>query len=1702
MKMFLPIALLVSTVAQAAPVSLFDGKTLDGWHSKHPERWRVENGAIVSGDLKQKIPSNFFLFTDKSYADFEFRCQFRLTGDPETGLINSGIQFRSAERPDGHATGYQADIGDVEWWGCIYDEHRRNKVIAKSDIKLVGPAVRRNDWNEYVIRCEGARSRLWINGVLTVDYIEADPKIPREGKIAVQVHSGGAAMVEFKGLTIEEFERKESPLSPAEQLKTFSVPEGYEVELVASEETGLPKPITVSFDDSGRMWAITATEYPVDANETPQQAMQLWENGGQDRVVVFDKPLGQGPHTPRTFADGLAMPMGLLPWHDGAIVGQGPEILFLGDSDGDGKADSRKVLVKGFGVQDSHLMPHQFTMLPGGWIGMAQGAFNRSEVVAGDRPPVSFDYCKMGRFRPDGSDFETISYGLNNIWGFVLNREGEMFIQEANDMNYSVVPLQFGSNYPGIGGQKFKPYAPIAPPVAEFKLGGTGLSGLALSEDVSGSFPAPWNDVMLVANPITRTINSVKVNDSENGGYQLERLEDFLTCQDEWFRPIAISFGPDGCLYIVDWYNKIISHNEVPRKHPDRDKTRGRVWRVRHVSQTNRSAPDIAELTDNQLVEQLQSDSTWAMRAAWRQIVFRQANGLLPQLIALAKNEKADADARIHALWAWHDLQREDLDDSDIALPRDLSDSKNRNLRREAAAIWAGMIDPDDPDPQVRAQAIRTLARDPSESIPNLIAFAKPAIESSATGVVPWGGRHGQPIPAGPAYDRAFERYLVRAALEQAPDELAKFLDDHAERGRLAGRGRLPAENLLFASLALPPDLSTPRFVKAWAGIDRAPNDEELLLLLKGNADPHLAPIVARLFANPEQAPDLMRAALRLSDRLSAEQVQGLLTPALKKLAAAGGSEDLVIEIASAFRLGELRAELAGIAKSNAPVARRAAAIGALGRVGAGADAVVLDLLASTSTPQGLRLAALAVAGSSGDHGAAPAVLAALAELPEVARDALIDKLAGSANGVDVLLSGIASKEIDSAAITPDVLERMRTLRPEDQRMKALWSTMAAKMPRALQLSGEPGQFVKSDINLEGAFTVETWLRLDPKIDNGDGILGRPGGADFNFYDGIFRVYGGAAHGDIAVASRKLMPDAWTHVAVTRSAEGDWKIYLNGEADAATTKRNQSTFTGLNVGQTTPLTQGTSARMLEFRVWNNERSATQIRSHFDRRLAGNKQLPSGLKYYYPLGGDPSKLSGGAAIAPVVDAPELLDEAEATREAARLERFRAIAKKPGDAARGKVLFDAICLSCHTAGGKGAGAGPPLDGSGHRDLDSLLRAVLTPNAAVEPGYRVYRVETKDGRLAEGFMVKHDDNGATLRVMGGSELYFPQAEIHRARYLNRSFMIPGLFDNLEEQQVSDVLQYISTLKEDTVAPKNIPNREEAATFGKQVSATGIQHSFLMTGQKTVIVGENGQILWQIAEKSRDGSVLPNGNVLVAHAKYAREYEPSGKVVWEYQLSEDNGELERATRLENSVTMVVELGKNPQIIEVDKVGKVLLRVPLQPETDNTHMQTRMANKLPNGNYLVPHLLAFAVKEYDPQGKVVHTIKTDLEELGGRAKENWPFTAIPLANGNVLVNLTHGNKTVEFDKDGKIAWRADNTTNPGLFADPCGGQRLPNGNTIICSYGQRDPKKPRIFELTPDREVVWEFYHPQFGAHEVHVLTTNGEALAHEALR
>jgi len=177
-------------------VPLFDGQTLDGWEGDQT-LWKVVDREIV-GD-SPGIPHNQFLATRKSYGNFELKLEFRLAA----GRGNSGVQFRSKRVPDSsEVAGYQADIGE-QYWGCLYDESRRNKILAQAPAKLAD-VLKKEDWNSYTIRAVGPQITLAINGVTTVDYTEADSGISRTGRIALQVHSGPPLRVAFRNIRIRE----------------------------------------------------------------------------------------------------------------------------------------------------------------------------------------------------------------------------------------------------------------------------------------------------------------------------------------------------------------------------------------------------------------------------------------------------------------------------------------------------------------------------------------------------------------------------------------------------------------------------------------------------------------------------------------------------------------------------------------------------------------------------------------------------------------------------------------------------------------------------------------------------------------------------------------------------------------------------------------------------------------------------------------------------------------------------------------------------------------------------------------------------------------------------------------------------------------------------------------------------------------------------------------------------------------------------------------------------------------------------------------------------------------------------------------------------------------------------------------------------------------------------------------------------------
>ena len=616
------------------------------------------------------------------------------------------------------------------------------------------------------VQITGANPAALKSYMLGLDYVvlargEAANVAALGPKLNAKPTKAAAAPNELKGGNAEAAK----PKPAVQEQAAFTVPEGFEIELVASEETGLPKPTMTVFDDAGRLWSATATEYPRDQNPG------VWQQPGKDRVVVLDAPLGKGPHTARTFAEGMVMPLSVLPFGRGAFVAQGPEILFLEDKDGDGKADERRVLVRGFGVQDTHTLPHQITQMPGGRIVYSQGVLNSGKITDASGRAFDFNKTLIASMKPDGTDTRIIGAGLNNIWAWAHSRTGRVFFHEANDLGYSVVPFEEDTSYPSFIATKLHPASPLHPPTAEgLNLGGTGFSGMAICDDRSGSYPAPWQGLFYVANPILGKIHAVSGTLGADGVWTFKKHGDLVSCADPMFRPVAITFGPDGCLYITDWYNRIISHNEVARDHPARDKERGRIWRVRHVSQPPPRVLDMTKVATKELPAHLAADRTWEMRAAWHQLGQRQARETVPALVALLTARKVGDDAQVHALWAL-----EDLGHFDAALWRQLLAHPSPDMRREAVRALSTLRVPEDtaftllqpladePTWTVRYEVLRFFRRAAGPVNPAHLAWLRHWSESPApqTKVAGWNGPY---LALGGSYERAFQDFLLTLA--------------------------------------------------------------------------------------------------------------------------------------------------------------------------------------------------------------------------------------------------------------------------------------------------------------------------------------------------------------------------------------------------------------------------------------------------------------------------------------------------------------------------------------------------------------------------------------------------------------------------------------------------------------------------------------------------------------------------------------------------------------------------------------------------------------------------------------------------------------------------------------------------------------------------------------------------------------------------
>ena len=844
--------------------------------------------------------------------------------------------------------------------------------------------------------------------------------------------------------------------TPEQELAGFKVPKGFVIELVASEKDGVINPIDLTFDDAGRLWTQTAMMYPLDPiadiqwndllklMDDPEaqknhpnfkRILDLYQGKtkGADKILVLSDLYGKKPVKTSVWVDGLTIPMSLLPYKNGAYVVQGSELFFLSDTNQDGKADQRTPLLTGFGFTDTHTMAHVLIRAPGDWIHFSQGALNKSGVSSlKSDVKLKIDYSKIARLSLDAKKMELVSSGLNNIWGFQLRGNGQWYGSEANDLGYSVAPMEPGSGFPGIGNERLSPYQPFIPSLHEFRVGGTGISGTAFADDDSGSFPDEFKNVAFLANPITSSINAVQIVRNPDGSVSAKHLPDLLTSEDDWFRPVNMEFGPDGSLYIADWYNKIISHNELPTTHPDRDKSHGRIWRIRHVSQKPRMIPDLNVVKTEELVNHLKSPSLWEKRAAWHQISDRpisETKTLAVDLVAMASDQSQDEVTRIHALWSL-----EGIKNYDAQLLSSLLMSPLQDLRREAVrSLTSFSLSPaqmasslkeliEDKNPAVRSQVIRTLteAGGADRSVIDILVRAcKPEIPGNAMGG---------------AYERKFERFLARKALEQYAVELQTYINAPIAKN-------IPIENILWAIQALPAGQKEIAFLKFWPESNLKALDESMLIAISEmlkNKEVYEA--VKGIIQNPVNAANVVNVALQNQARVqSLEMANMLLAPVNTLLwSESQANIDLALDAIGRFKMDKLREAVISLINDQTPDNTLKLALKGLEISPKASQEVFMRIVQNKKLSFEVRAAALNSLSKASPREGELALLKWIPDLQPTEKTELVSILSGSSQSAAVLINVYGQKGLDLSAFNLSSAERIVNTHRSDQRSQVI----------------------------------------------------------------------------------------------------------------------------------------------------------------------------------------------------------------------------------------------------------------------------------------------------------------------------------------------------------------------------------------------------------------------------------------------------------------------------------------------------------------------------------------------------------------------------------------------------------------------------------------------------------------------------------------
>ena len=527
-----------------------------------------------------------------------------------------------------------------------------------------------------------------------------------------------------------EIIRKTEPLSPAEEQKAFHLPPGFEIQLVASEPD-IAKPMNMAFDNKGRVWVTQSREYPLPApSGEGHDAIRILENfNGKGRAEKFT-----------TFIDGLNIPIGLYPYRQGVIAFSIPNISYYEDTNGDGRADKTNFLFGPVGFdRDTHGMTSAFRRGYDGWLYACHGFNNNTTLKGKDGSSINMNSGNTYRMRLDGSRVEQFTHGQVNPFGLAFDPLGNLYSADCHSS--PIYQLIRGAHYPSFG----KPHDGLgfAPVMMDHSHGSTAIGGIVFYSDTQ--FPTEFRKNFFIGNVMTCRINRDSI--IEHGAtWRAKEEPDFLSCDDPWFRPVDLQLGPDGAIYVADFYNRIIGHYEAPLDHPGRDRERGRIWRIVYrgtnstqnfVAQNPRLRDDKASSAD--LIKELSNANITRRMLATSELTDRiGASAIKPLEKTFFKS--TNSFQKLHVMWALQRLGSKNEKVLDCAAKdsavevrvhamRILGEAAEWNPARQKLAL-AGLRDP---DPLVRRAACEALGLHPDFANIQPILTARLQIETEDT---------------------------------------------------------------------------------------------------------------------------------------------------------------------------------------------------------------------------------------------------------------------------------------------------------------------------------------------------------------------------------------------------------------------------------------------------------------------------------------------------------------------------------------------------------------------------------------------------------------------------------------------------------------------------------------------------------------------------------------------------------------------------------------------------------------------------------------------------------------------------------------------------------------------------------------------------------------------------------------------------------